>query len=242
MLHNGAVILYPAIDLRGGKCVRLRLGDFSQETVYGEDPVAVAKHFIAQGATWIHVVDLDGARSGRPEQLDIVRQIAALGTPVQMGGGIRSAASLDRALEAGVARVVVGSALVKDEAFAAWALSEHSERVAAGIDARDGLVAVSGWEEASSIRATELAHRLTEQGCRWIVFTDIARDGTLQGPNIPALEEMIAASSVSVIASGGVATLGDLEVLSTLPIDGVIVGKAIYEGQFSVAEGVAKLR
>lgn len=222
--------------------MRLRLGDFSQETVYGEDPVAVAAQFIAEGAEWIHVVDLDGARAGEPVQLDIVRQIAALGTPVQMGGGIRSADSLDLALEAGVARVVVGSALVKDEPFAAWAFSEHSNRVAAGIDARDGLVAVSGWEESSSIRATDLAHRLASQGCRWIVFTDIARDGTLEGPNIPALKEMISASSVSVIASGGVSTLGDLEVLSTQPIDGVIVGKAIYEGQFSVAEGVAKLR
>ena len=205
------VTLYPAIDLRGGKCVRLRLGDFSQETIYGDDPVAVAAQFIAEGAEWIHVVDLDGARTGQPVQLRLVKEIADLGVPVQMGGGIRSAASLALALEAGVARAVVGSALVKDEAFAAWAFAEHPDQVVAGIDAREGFVAVSGWEEGSTVRATNLAGRLADQGCRWMVFTDIARDGTLEGPNIPALKEMIAASSVSVIASGGVATLGDLE-------------------------------
>jgi phosphoribosylformimino-5-aminoimidazole carboxamide ribotide isomerase len=233
------MILFPAIDLRGGKCVRLTLGDFAQETTYSDDPVEVAMRFQDQGARWLHVVDLDGAKSGAPQQLALVRQICdAVRIPVQVGGGMRTAEAAARALDAGVARVIVGSALVSDPALADQLFTDLGDRVVAGIDARDGLVAVLGWQSGSSIRAIDLASDMERRGCQRIIFTDIGRDGTLTGPNIPALQELIGAVTIPIIASGGVSCDQDLTDLVGLvpPPEGAILGKSLYEGRIELAK------
>ena len=233
------MILFPAIDLRGGKCVRLTLGDFDRETTYSDDPVEVAQRFQEQGAKWLHVVDLDGAKSGVPHQLALVRQICgAVNIPVQVGGGIRTADAAVRALDAGAARVIIGSALVSDPALADQLFADLGERVVAGIDARDGLVAVSGWQSGSQIRAVDLASDMERRGCQRIIFTDIGRDGTLAGPNIPALQELIGSESIPIIASGGVSCDQDLTELASLspPPEGAILGKSLYEGRIELAK------
>lgn len=233
------MLIFPAIDLRGGKVVRLRLGDFAQETVYSGDPVEVARAFVAEGAQWVHIVDLDGAKIGAPVQLDVVRAICErVAVPVQVGGGIRDIASLKLVLAAGARRVVIGSALIKDPSFAKEAFAVYEDQIVAGIDAREGLVAVSGWLEGSQVLATELARQLEDNGCKRIVFTDIGRDGTLEGPNLDAMQEMLDAVRVPIIASGGVSSSADILALSSLKPkpEGVIVGKAIYEGRVRIAE------
>ncbi len=236
------MLIFPAIDLRGGRCVRLTKGDFNQETVYGEDPAAVAREFERAGAKWIHVVDLDAARDGILTNGDAIRQIVeSVRIPVQMGGGMRSFEAVSAMLEIGVSRVVVGSALVHDPGFAELIFRHFGARIVAGIDARDGIASVSGWKESGGIDAKELARRVVDQGACRIIFTDVGRDGMLTGPNLEALTEMIAAVPVPVIASGGVGDLLDIEALAHLqPVapEGVIVGKALYDHRLTLEEAI----
>ena len=234
--------LFPAIDLRGGRVVRLLQGDYDQETQYGDDPVAVAASFAEQGATWIHVVDLDAARSGSPQNRHVIEAIADAvqgRARVQTGGGVRTAADAEVLAGAGVARVVMGSAAVRDPRLVADA--SQMVAVAVGLDHRAGELAVHGWTEGSGV---ELFDALT-----WFptaaafVITDIGRDGMLQGPDVDGLRAAAAATSIPIIASGGVATLADLIELGAVPgIAGVITGKALYEGRFTVVDAVAALR
>lgn len=239
------MLIIPAIDLRGGRCVRLTQGDYGRETIYDLDPVEVAQRFAAEGAEIVHVVDLDGAKGGSPQNLEIVARIAAEGgLPVEFGGGVRSLETAHRALEAGVQRVVVGSKLVQDAELSARFFSELGDRVVAGIDAREGKVATIGWTETSEVTAVELAQRVEAAGCRRIILTDIARDGELKGPNLDLLRDVVSAVKIPVIASGGVAVVEDLAQLrAAFPagVEGVIVGKAIYENRFTVAQAVTTL-
>jgi phosphoribosylformimino-5-aminoimidazole carboxamide ribotide isomerase len=239
-----AFTIYPAIDIRGGQCVRLVQGDYDQETVYGEDPVSVARQWEEQGADWIHVVDLDGAKAGEPTNAELIIRIAgAVKSPIQVGGGIRNLADVSRYLEAGVARVILGTAALEDPAFVRDALSQFGgERIAIGIDARDGYVATRGWLDTSEVKAEELAVTLAEAGARTFIFTDIARDGMLQGPNVESIVRLAKVSGQSVIASGGVSQVGDLEQLHKYVGDGVsgaIVGKALYTDRIALPDAIA---
>ena len=233
--------LFPAIDIRDGKCVRLLQGDFAQETVYGDDPVAVAKSYEAAGARWIHVVDLDAARTGEPVNREVVVAIAgAVGAKVQAGGGVRDASLL----EAGVDRVVMGTAAVEEPALVGRLAAAFRDRVAVGLDTRDGEVAIRGWTEASGQRILEALGRFEKVGVAAFVVTEIGRDGTLAGPDVEGLRQVLEATSVDVIASGGVGSLDDLRMLAGLEahgrrLAGAIVGKALYEGVFTVEEAIA---
>jgi phosphoribosylformimino-5-aminoimidazole carboxamide ribotide isomerase len=236
-----SALLYPAIDLRGGRVVRLLQGDYDQETQYGDDPVAVAMSFVGQGARWIHVVDLDAARSGSPENRHVVAAIAraaAGAAHVQTGGGVRTVADAEVLAEAGVARVVMGSAAVREPS-----LVEEASRcvpVAVGLDHRSGELSVHGWTQGSGVQLFDALGWFPTASA--FVITDIGRDGMLQGPDVEGLRAAASATRVPVIASGGVATLDDVVELGKVPgIAGVITGKAVYEGRFTVAEGVAAL-
>jgi phosphoribosylformimino-5-aminoimidazole carboxamide ribotide isomerase len=226
--------ILPAIDLKGGRCVRLRQGRADEETVYGEDPVAMARQWRDLGARWLHVVDLDGAFRGEPVHTALVGEIArAAGIPVELGGGLRTTEQVRLTLDAGASRAVIGTrALAEPEALEALA-REFGPRLAVGIDARDGLVQVRGWVEGSSVRAVDLAAEASRRGVRTIIYTDIATDGMLTGPNLPAVADVCDAVSCEVIASGGVHREEDVDGLLGLRRDnlaGVIVGKALYEG------------
>ena len=230
--------LYPAIDLRGGRCVRLYQGDYAQETVYADDPVAQARAFADGGAPWIHVVDLDGARSGEPTHTDVIGAIAAaVDVPVQTGGGIRDEATAERLFAGGVARVVLGTIALEQPELVARLAARHP--VAVGLDARAGDVAVRGWEEASGRSVLDVAREFEAAGIAALIVTDIGRDGTLEGPDVDGLGAVLAATGVDVIASGGVGALADLERLRALEADGrrlsgAIVGRALYEGAFTL--------
>ena len=232
--------LYPAIDLRGGRCVRLWQGDFDKETVYGADPVAVAERFVAAGARWLHVVDLDAAR-GDGDNLDVVLAIVkAVRVRVETGGGVRD----DTLLRAGVDRVVLGSLAVTNRAYAAQLITENPGRVAIGLDHRDGELQVRGWEERGDVQLLDAVQWPEFAGAAAFIVTDIGRDGTLAGPDIDGLASVLEATDVDVIASGGVSSLSDIEALTSLEtggrqLEGVIVGKALYEGEFTVEEAMA---
>lgn len=234
--------LLPAIDILGGKAVRLAKGDYNQVTVYNDDPVAQARVFEEAGAAWVHVVDLDGARSGVPENIAIVERIVReTSLNVEIGGGIRSLETLKRLADAGAARMVLGTALVNDPELARAAVDAVSgDRLTAGIDAKGGEVAVSGWIEGSGVAATDLARAMSEAGFRHIVYTDITRDGMQTGIDVQAYVDMAAAFGHPVIASGGVASVADIQRLAPVAasIEGVITGRAVYEGTLDVAEGV----
>jgi phosphoribosylformimino-5-aminoimidazole carboxamide ribotide isomerase len=238
------VELYPAIDLRDGKCVRLRQGDYSQETVYGGDPVAVAQEFEEDGAQWIHVVDLDAARTGRPENRDTVAEIAAgVGIPVQSGGGIRDEFSAEALLDLGIARIVIGTAALEQPRLVRRLAGRHPGRVAVGLDARDGEAAVRGWTEGSGVSVLEAIGWFANEGVAAFIVTDIARDGMLTGPDVSGLAAVLERTNADVIASGGVGSLDDLRGLAALEaggrrLAGAIVGKAIYEGVFSVSDAL----
>ena len=238
------MILYPAIDLKGGACVRLLRGDMARATTYAEDPAAQARAFEAAGCEWIHVVDLDGAVSGRGENAEAVRAIlGAVGVPVQLGGGIRDRAGVEGWLEAGVARVVLGTAAVEDPALVRGAARAHPGRVAVGLDARGGRVATRGWAEATEVAASDLARRFEDAGIAALIHTDIERDGAMAGPNVAATEAIARAVSVPVIASGGVSSLGDLARLrDTGAIAGAITGRALYDRAIDLGEALALLR
>lgn len=239
------MILYPAIDIQGGRCVRLFQGRMEEATVYGDDPAAMARRWVDEGAGALHVVDLDGARNGRPQNVDEVLAIRrAVAVPIQVGGGLRSHEAATAYLEAGIERVVLGTRAAVDADFLAELCAAHPGRVAVGIDARDGLVALKGWTEIIPLEADELARRVENIGASAIIYTDIARDGTLTGPNVEAVAAVARGVALPVIASGGVATVEDLRSLKALAADGVegvIVGKALYEGTVSVAEALSAL-
>ncbi|MDH3704775.1 MAG: 1-(5-phosphoribosyl)-5-[(5-phosphoribosylamino)methylideneamino]imidazole-4-carboxamide isomerase [Acidimicrobiia bacterium] len=237
--------LFPAIDIRGGRCVRLLRGDYARETVYGDDPAAQARAFEQAGAGWIHVVDLDAARSGEAHNADAVAAVAAaVGVPVQAGGGVRSVAAAERLFAAGVERVVIGTAALEDPALVRTLARTH--RVAVGLDARAGMVATHGWLEASDRTVEEVARSFEDADVDAFVVTEISRDGTLEGPDVSGLEAVLAITDVDVVASGGVGRLADLDALAAVVVDGkrlagAIVGRAIYEGAVDVAEAVARL-
>ncbi|ABO68367.1 MULTISPECIES: 1-(5-phosphoribosyl)-5-[(5-phosphoribosylamino)methylideneamino]imidazole-4-carboxamide isomerase [Geobacillus] len=234
--------IYPAIDMRGGKCVRLLQGDYNKETVYGDSPVAMAEQFAAQGAEWIHMVDLDGAKEGRRVNDRFVIEAAnRLSVNVQVGGGIRTEEDVAYYLERGVARVILGSAAISNPTFVKKMLQTYGRRIVIGIDARDGFVATEGWLETSNVKAEELGQMLAEAGAETFIFTDIATDGTLSGPNITAAVRLAEATGKEVIASGGVRSLDDLRALREYAeqgIGGAIVGKALYTNQFTLAEAL----
>ena len=239
------MILFPAIDLKNGQCVRLFQGDMDQVTVFGDDPAAQARDFAAAGAKWLHVVDLNGAVSGRPVNEDAVKGILdAVDIPVQLGGGIRDRETIEFWLERGVRRVILGTIAVRDPALVEQASRKHPGRVAVGIDARDGMIAVEGWTETSATTALDLAKRFRDSGLAVIIYTDISRDGAMQGPNIEATVELAKAISVPVIASGGVSSMADLEALKKAGqglLQGVISGRALYDGRIDLAAAIGLL-
>ncbi|MAF96144.1 MAG: 1-(5-phosphoribosyl)-5-[(5-phosphoribosylamino)methylideneamino]imidazole-4-carboxamide isomerase [Rhodospirillaceae bacterium] len=239
------MIFFPAIDLKDGQCVRLYQGDMEQVTVFGDDPGGQAKVFADAGAEWLHVVDLNGAVSGRPVNEDAVTAILdAVEIPVQLGGGIRDGETVDFWLEHGVKRVILGTAAVRNPALVKDACKRHPGRVAVGIDARDGMVATDGWTDTSKLTALDLARRFKDCGVAAIIHTDISRDGAMEGPNIEATVELAGVVSVPVIASGGVSSLADLEALKKAGagiLEGVISGRALYDGRIDVTEAVRLL-
>jgi phosphoribosylformimino-5-aminoimidazole carboxamide ribotide isomerase len=229
------VLVLPAIDIRAGRAVRLIQGERARERVYDDDPVAAARRWTAAGARWLHVVDLDGAFAGRPGNPDAVgRILASAPVPVQVGGGLRDLATIERLLAAGAARVILGTAAVRDPALLRDACARFGDRVAAAIDARDGRVVTDGWTEAGGLTAEDAAVRVVEAGARRIVYTDTRRDGTMGGPDLVALERVLSAVAVPVILAGGVASPDDVRRLRRFEmagLEGVIVGRALYEGR-----------
>lgn len=239
------MILYPAIDVRGGKAVRLAQGDFAREKVYDDDPRDAARRWVHAGARRLHVVDLDGARDGHPVNLDALRRIAAdVGVPVQFGGGLRSAEAIDEALSAGADRVILGTAALSDAELLDDVLAEHGERVVVSVDARAGKVATAGWTSQSELSAEAVIGQLQDRGVRGLVYSSIERDGTLQGPDLEEVRRIAGAVRGRFVYSGGIARLGDLRALAALRqtnLEGVIVGTALYEQRFTVTEAQAAL-
>jgi len=234
--------LIPAIDIRGGRCVRLDQGDFGRETVFADDPVEVARRWCDEGAARLHVVDLDGAREGRPVNAALVGRIVdAARVPVQVGGGLRDKPAIQRYLDAGVDRVVLGTAAVKDRALLAEALAEHGRRIVVSVDARVGVVAVEGWEEETRLAAADLMSELAALGVPRFIYTDTLRDGTLQGPDIAAIESLKARVSAPIIYAGGVSSIEDLVRLVPLGLEGAIVGKALYTRDVVLREALEVL-
>lgn len=238
--------IYPAIDMRGGKCVRLLQGDYGKETVYGDSPFAMAQQFAEAGAAWIHMVDLDGAKDGkRVNDTFVIEAAQKLAAKVQIGGGIRTEADIAHYLERGVERVIIGSIAVSNPDFAIEMIRKYGRHIAVGIDAKNGYVATHGWLNTSEMKAVELGKRFADAGAETFIFTDIATDGMLSGPNVDAVVQMAIETGKSVIASGGVSSLADLTVLkaeSAKGVSGAIVGKAIYEGRFTVREALEEVK
>ncbi len=236
--------IYPAIDIKGGRCVRLTQGRADQETIYAENPADVAAQFKAAGSTWVHVVDLDGAFAGEPQNLAAVQAIARIGMKVQLGGGLRTRAAVERALGFGVSRVVIGTRAAESEAFVGELVQAFGEKVAVGIDAKNGQVAVKGWVATADMSAITLAQRMDVLGVRTLIHTDIGTDGMLTGPNFAAQRAMLTAGKFNVIASGGVSRREDVVRLNELGrefanLDGVIVGKALYEKRVELPDLLA---
>lgn len=236
------MLILPAIDLRGGKCVRLSQGDYNAERIYSEDPIDIAQSFVAQGATWIHVVDLDGAKEGRPVNLSIAERIAKeSGARIQFGGGVRNFDTAQMVLNAGISRVIFGTSLVAEPEKAHALLGELGDRAVAGIDLRGGKVSITGWTQDSNIEALDLAKRLEETGAKRFIVTDIATDGMLQGPNLPMIRQFSDELKSPIIASGGISCIDDLKAISQIGgnVEGAIVGKALYEHKFTLSEAIA---
>ena len=231
--------IWPAIDVRGGKCVRLRQGDYSQETVYDEDPAQAAARWAQQGAEQLHLVDLDGARDGRSVNREAVRSILQqVSIPCELGGGIRDEAAIETWLQDGLQRLVVGTQAIKHPDWFRSMCRKYPDRLALGIDARDGRVAVEGWLETSDMAATALAQQFDDEPIAAIIYTDIARDGMLDGPNLEGMAEMKQAVTTPVIASGGVTRAEDVQQLAELDIDGCIIGRSLYEGTLTLREAL----
>jgi len=235
--------IWPAIDLRGGKCVRLQQGDYDRETIFGDDPAAMARQWVEAGAEYLHLVDLDGARAGVVENWAAIEAIvAAAGIPCELGGGVRNEATIARALDLGLARVVIGTLAVKEPEWFRQMCRAFPGRLALGLDARRGMVATEGWLETSHVPAVELAQQLSREPIAAVIYTDIETDGMLAGPNLAALAEMVAAVDLPVIASGGITTADDVARLAALPVAGCIIGRALYEGSLSLKEALAVAR
>ncbi len=239
--------IYPAIDIKSGRCVRLTQGRADQETVYSENPAEVAAEFKQAGSAWVHVVDLDGAFAGEPANLDKVAAIVAVGMKVQLGGGLRTRASVERALGAGVSRVVIGTRAAESEAFVAELVAACGDRIAVGIDAKKGQGAVKGWGDTTGTSALGLAQRMDKLGVKTLIHTDVGTDGMLTGPNMAAQEAMASAVSANVIASGGVSRREDVVRLAELQkrrpnLEGVIVGKALYERRVELPDLLALVK
>lgn len=225
------MVIYPAIDVKDGRCVRLLQGSFDDVTVYSDSPVDMALQWEKLGAGYLHVVDLDGARSGAPQNLAVISEMAAkLGIPVQLGGGIRSMETIEFVLSKGVQRVILGTSAVETPELVKKAIRTFGGSVVIGIDAKDGLVAIEGWAKTSKFTAVGFARKMEELGAKTIIYTDISRDGMLDGPNLKAMEEMLRAVGMEVIASGGVSRLEDIRNLKELGMHGAIIGKALYTG------------
>ncbi|QDU20728.1 1-(5-phosphoribosyl)-5-[(5-phosphoribosylamino)methylideneamino]imidazole-4-carboxamide isomerase [Urbifossiella limnaea] len=237
------MFLYPAIDLLGGRCVRLRQGDYSRETVFSDDPAAVARQWVSQGADRLHVVDLDGAKAGTPVNGEVIRRIVgAAGVPVQLGGGIRTDADLDAVFSWGIRWAVLGSKALKDPAWLLAAAHKHPGRIVLGLDAKDGYVATEGWLDVSRVKAVDLARRVQDAPLAAVVATDIATDGMMAGPNFAALAELKAAISLPVIASGGVSSADDVLRLAQAGLPGAIIGRALYEGAIDLGSVLQLVR
>ncbi len=232
--------IYPAIDLRGGKCVRLRQGDYNQETIFSDDPAAMGRQWVAQGAAWLHLVDLDGARDGAlSNRAAIAAIVETVRAPCQMGGGVRDETTIRQLLDLGLSRLVVGTRAIKEPEWFAQMCRQFPGQLILGIDARDGMAATDGWLETSRTTAVELARRFARLPLTAIVYTDIAKDGMLAGPNLDAMEQMARAVEVPVIASGGVTTADDVTNLAQRGLAGCIIGRALYEGNLTLADAVA---
>lgn len=237
------MIIFPAIDMRGGKCVRLLKGDFKQETVFSDHPEEMAKKWQDQGAEFLHLVDLDGALKGKPQNLEAVKKILqTVNIPVELGGGIRTMETIDEVLALGVRRVILGSVAVRNPELVKEACAKYGDRVVVGIDAKDGIVAVDGWGVSGDVEAVTLAKEMKKAGVKTIIYTDISRDGTLAGVNVEATAKLARESGVNVVASGGVKSIDDIKALKPYEkdgIEGVIVGKSIYMGTLDVKEAIA---
>ena len=232
--------LYPAIDMIDGKCVRLVQGDYRKKTTFSEDPLAVALRWQEEGGDLIHLVELDGAKSGDMPNFDIVCRIASeLQIPIEIGGGIRDMHAVEKYLEHGVERVILGTAAIKNPDFVKETVKEYGKRIVVGIDAKDGMVAISGWEEVSKVSALSLAKQMEQLGVATLIYTDIATDGMLKGPNFTAMQEMAEYVALDVVASGGVSSVKDLERLSKTGVEGAIIGKALYTGHIKLPEAVS---
>lgn len=232
--------IWPAIDIRGGKCVRLQQGDYARETVFGDRPLEMAEHWVAQGADRLHLVDLDGARDGRVINRDAIRDIVThCGVPCELGGGIRDEATIADWLQLGLRQVVIGTRALKDESWFRGVVRRFAHRIVLGIDARQGFVATDGWLETSEVAATGLASRFADEPLAAIVYTDISTDGMLAGPNLVAMAEMKAAASCPVIASGGVSQRADVVQLAAIGMDGCIIGRALYDHRLTLADAMS---
>ncbi|MBA2598549.1 MAG: 1-(5-phosphoribosyl)-5-[(5-phosphoribosylamino)methylideneamino]imidazole-4-carboxamide isomerase [Chloroflexia bacterium] len=237
------MILYPAIDIRGGQCVRLVEGDFAQETAYDSDPVDAARRWVAAGAEWLHIVDLDGAVAGSPVNRDAVIRIRqVVDTPIQLGGGLRQLADIEAAFAAGIDRVILGTVALRDPELVTTAVARWDDRIAIALDARDGNLATDGWVGQTDARAVEVAQQLAQARVRHFIFTDIRRDGTLSGPNLESLGELVAAVDADVIASGGISSLADITAAAAAGAAGTIVGRALYDGRIDLREAIAAAR
>ncbi|MBR7111348.1 MAG: 1-(5-phosphoribosyl)-5-[Clostridia bacterium] len=233
------MLIFPAIDLYGGKAVRLYKGDYNEMTVYNDDPVAVARDFVAAGTTHVHLVDLEGARDGNTPNLDVVLRIKKeCGLFCEIGGGVRSMAVVDRYLEAGLDRVILGTAAVSDPEFLAAAIEKYGDKIAVGVDIKDGMVAVKGWTEKSSLDALSFCETLEKMGVKTLICTDISRDGAMRGANHALYRELSARFGMQIVASGGVSSISDVTALAALDIYGAIVGKAYYTGAISLKEAI----
>src|SRR5262245_43859716 len=231
--------LYPAIDLRGGHCVRLKQGDYGQEILFDTDPVAVARRWANLGAHWLHIVDLDGTKQGRPINGHVIRRIrAAVTIPIQLGGGMRDDSHIEKAFSWGVERVIIGTRALSDPGWLRSVSERHPGRIVLGLDARSGMAATHGWLETSEHSAVDVARRASAWPLAAIVYTDIAKDGMLAGPNVEALAELTEAAALPVIASGGITTVEDVKTLARLNLAGCIIGRALYEGKLDLSEAL----
>jgi phosphoribosylformimino-5-aminoimidazole carboxamide ribotide isomerase len=233
--------IYPAIDIKNGQCVRLQQGKFDNVTVYGKDPVNQAQKWIESGATYIHVVDLDGARQGTSYNDEAIKNICeAVKIPVQTGGGIRNMRDIEHKLSLGVSRVILGTVAIKNPELVKEAVKNYGDKIVVGIDAMNGRVAVEGWEQVSDVSAMDLCLKMKNFGVKTIIYTDISKDGMMVGPNIDTTRELIDATNLDIIASGGVSTLKDLENVSMIGAQGAIIGKALYQGSLSLTDVINK--
>ncbi|MCI8342413.1 MAG: 1-(5-phosphoribosyl)-5-[(5-phosphoribosylamino)methylideneamino]imidazole-4-carboxamide isomerase [Firmicutes bacterium] len=233
--------IYPAIDIKNGQCVRLKQGNFDDVTIYGNDPSEMAKKFVEDGASYLHIVDLDGARMGAGYNSDIIKKIVEIsGIPVQTGGGIRTMCDIEERISIGVSRVILGTAAVSDPKMVRESVELYGDKIAVGIDAIDGKVAIHGWEKVSDVSAVELCGHMKEIGVKTVIYTDITKDGMMIGPNIESTKELVKVSGIDIIASGGISSMCDIEKAEKSGAAGVIIGKALYQGNINLSEAIKR--